>query len=101
MRKEKGAGEILPDADFVLVLSASVTGIKGLSGLEFSGSIRGLKIAPALLAEGKFLISDYTFAKDSLFARINLTGDELEKAVGAIFKMDPSMLPKLNDILFK
>jgi len=27
---------------------------------------------------GKPLLSDYTFAKDALFARINLTGDELE-----------------------
>src|SRR5512147_1994421 len=27
---------------------------------------------------GKNLIADYTFAKDSLFARINLKGDELE-----------------------
>jgi len=33
---------------------------------------------PAVLESGKALISDYTFAKDSLFARINLTGDELE-----------------------
>ncbi len=33
---------------------------------------------PDLLAAGKFLISDYTFAKDSLFARINLHGDELD-----------------------
>ncbi len=33
---------------------------------------------PDLLATGKFLISDYTFAKDSLFARINLQGDELD-----------------------
>lgn len=33
---------------------------------------------PATLAGGKTLISDYTFAKDSLFARINLQGDELE-----------------------
>ena len=32
---------------------------------------------PDLLAAGKSLISDYTFAKDSLFARINLQGDEL------------------------
>ncbi|HTX92852.1 MAG TPA: deoxynucleoside kinase [Anaerolineales bacterium] len=29
-----------------------------------------------ILATGKSLISDYTFAKDSLFARINLKGDE-------------------------
>jgi len=33
---------------------------------------------PELLATGKHLISDYTFDKDSLFARINLGGDELE-----------------------
>ncbi len=32
---------------------------------------------PTILAKGKTLLSDYTFAKDSLFARINLTGDEL------------------------
>jgi len=31
-----------------------------------------------ILASGASLISDYTFAKDSLFARINLKGDELE-----------------------
>ena len=31
-----------------------------------------------VLAPGKTLISDYTFAKDALFARINLRGDELE-----------------------
>ncbi|MCS6909815.1 MAG: deoxynucleoside kinase [Anaerolineales bacterium] len=34
--------------------------------------------APQLLAEHGALIADYTFAKDALFARINLTGDELE-----------------------
>ncbi len=33
---------------------------------------------PQILAAGKNLISDYTFAKDALFARINLSGDELE-----------------------
>lgn len=33
---------------------------------------------PALLSQGKPLISDYTFDKDSLFARINLRGDELD-----------------------
>jgi deoxyguanosine kinase len=32
----------------------------------------------AIVASGKGLISDYTFAKDALFARINLAGDELE-----------------------
>jgi deoxyguanosine kinase len=33
---------------------------------------------PELLQGGQHLISDYTFEKDSLFARINLTGDELD-----------------------
>jgi deoxyguanosine kinase len=33
---------------------------------------------PELLATEKPLISDYTFDKDSLFARINLKGDELD-----------------------
>jgi len=32
----------------------------------------------AIIASGKTLLSDYTFAKDALFARINLAGDELE-----------------------
>ncbi len=36
------------------------------------------RTVPDLLAAGKSLISDYTFAKDTLFARINLKGDELE-----------------------
>jgi len=31
-----------------------------------------------ILEAGKTLLSDYTFAKDSLFARINLKGDELD-----------------------
>jgi deoxyguanosine kinase len=33
---------------------------------------------PEVLSKGLSLISDYTFAKDSLFARINLKGDELD-----------------------
>lgn len=33
---------------------------------------------PAMIADGQHLISDYTFEKDSLFAGINLQGDELE-----------------------
>lgn len=33
---------------------------------------------PKILAEGRNLLSDYTFSKDALFARINLAGDELE-----------------------
>ncbi len=33
---------------------------------------------PEILKRGESLITDYTFAKDALFARINLIGDELE-----------------------
>jgi deoxyguanosine kinase len=33
---------------------------------------------PKAVADGANLISDYTFEKDTLFARINLQGDELE-----------------------
>ncbi len=33
---------------------------------------------PHALADGKPLISDYTFEKDALFARINVQGDELD-----------------------
>ena len=36
------------------------------------------RAVPQILAQGKDLIADYTFAKDALFARINLHGDELE-----------------------
>jgi len=36
------------------------------------------KNIPKLLADGRLLISDYTFEKDALFAGINLHGDELE-----------------------
>ncbi len=33
---------------------------------------------PEIIKRGEPLITDYTFAKDALFARINLSGDELE-----------------------
>jgi deoxyguanosine kinase len=36
------------------------------------------RTVPDMLATGKNLFADYTFAKDALFARINLKGDELD-----------------------
>lgn len=36
------------------------------------------RAVPPILKNGKNLITDYTFAKDALFARINLQGAELE-----------------------
>ncbi len=37
-----------------------------------------LNAVPEILAKGKNLLADYTFAKDALFASINLSGDELD-----------------------
>ena len=45
----------------------------------------------AILEAGKSLLSDYTFAKDSLFARINLKGDEL----GMYFKVHEALAEKI------
>ena len=36
------------------------------------------RAVPGILSSGESLIADYTFEKDSLFARINLQGDELD-----------------------
>jgi deoxyguanosine kinase len=36
------------------------------------------RTVPDMILTGRDLISDYTFAKDALFARINLRGDELD-----------------------
>ena len=36
------------------------------------------RTVPNMLSTGKHLFADYTFAKDALFARINLKGDELD-----------------------
>jgi deoxyguanosine kinase len=36
------------------------------------------RFVPHILSQSKNLITDYTFAKDALFARINLVGDELD-----------------------
>jgi len=58
------------------------------------------RTVPGLLAAGKSLIYDYTFAKDSLFARINLKGDELDmyyKVHEALGEKIPK--PDLNIIL--
>ena len=41
---------------FQLVLSAAVTGIQGMKGIEFSGAIEGVVIDMKLLKEGKFPI---------------------------------------------
>jgi deoxyguanosine kinase len=46
----------------------------------------------ARLGEVKTIISDYTFEKDSLFARINLVGDELDM----YFKVQEALAEKIS-----
>ena len=75
--------------DFVLVLSASVTGIKGISGLQFSGSIQGVRIQPSLLAQGQFPI----IRIDSLGVSVSgkMFGGEITAGlVGGIMRLDSS-----------
>ena len=73
--------------DFVLTLSASVTGLKAVPGLKFSGSIEGVKIKPSLLLEGKFPIID--IASIGVSVEGKLFGGELNAAlIGGILKLD-------------
>jgi len=75
--------------DFVVTLSASVTGIKGIGGLEFSGAIEGVRIDPQLLFEGKFPIVDIA----SLGVQVSgkMFGGEIDAAlIGGIIKLDGS-----------
>jgi hypothetical protein len=75
-----------PD-DFILTLSASVNEIKGLKGLEFSGTIEGVKISPKLLLQGKFPIID--IASIGVSVKGNLFGGEIDAAlIGGILKLD-------------
>ena len=67
-----------PD-DFVITLSASVTGLQGLGGLTFSGLIEGVKTAPSLLLEGKFPITD--IAALGVSASGKMFGGELSAAL--------------------
>ena len=75
--------------DFELILSASVTGIKGVSGLTFSGSIQGVHIKPSLLAQGQFPITQV----DSLGVTVSgkMFGGEIEAGlVGGIMRLNAS-----------
>ncbi len=45
------------------------------------------------LSEGKHIISDYTFDKDALFAKVNLKGDELE----TYFRVQEALKEKIHN----
>jgi deoxyadenosine/deoxycytidine kinase len=53
---------------------------------------------PAALAKGN-LIADYTFAKDALFARLNLAGDELD-TYGLVHRALAERIPSPDLIVF-
>ncbi|MBL8479815.1 MAG: hypothetical protein JNK59_10955, partial [Sterolibacteriaceae bacterium] len=74
-------------ADFVLTLSASVTGIQGMAGIEFSGAIEGVKIDVGKLLAGQFPIIDIASIGVSL--KGNLFGGEITAGlIGGIIKLD-------------
>jgi hypothetical protein len=63
-------------ANFQLILSAAVSGIQGMEGLEFSGAIEGIVIDVGLLLQGKFPVIDIraiavTIAGDLFGGRIS------------------------------
>ncbi|HKI92981.1 MAG TPA: hypothetical protein VJ986_11835, partial [Gaiellaceae bacterium] len=73
--------------NFTLTLSASVTGIKGISGLTFSGEIQGIQIDVGKLLKGEFPIVGI----DSLGVGVhgNVFGGKLDAALlGGILKLD-------------
>ena len=74
-------------ADFVLTLSASVTGLKGVAGLTFDGAIEGVRIDVGALREGKFPIID--IASIGVSIQGNLFGGHIEaQLVGGILKIN-------------
>ena len=54
---------------------------------------------PKILAEGHNLLADYTFAKDALFARINLSGDELTM-YGKVHEALGEKIPKPDLVVY-
>ncbi|MBK8118786.1 MAG: hypothetical protein IPK39_05850 [Sulfuritalea sp.] len=74
-------------ADFVLTLSAAVTGLQGMAGLEFSGAIEGVKIDVGLLLQGKFPIIDIASIGVSLKGKM-FGGEITAGLIGGIIKLD-------------
>ena len=72
---------------FQLILSASVTGIQGMKGLEFAGTIEGVVIDIGLLKQGKFPIID--IASIGVSVEGDLFGGQIKAAlIGGILKLD-------------
>jgi hypothetical protein len=80
--------------DFVLVLSAAVTGIEGLPGATFSGAIEGIKIDVKALVEGRFPILDIASIGVSLEGQM-FGGEVVGSLIGGIVKIgeDDQIVP--------
>ena len=75
--------------NFLLTLSADVTGIKGIDGLEFSGSIQGIQIDIGKLLAGEFPIVG--IASIGVEVKGNLFGGQIDaELIGGIVKLDAS-----------
>jgi len=75
--------------DFTFILSASVSGLPAVAGLEFSGSIEGLRINPGLLLKGKFPVID--IASIGVSVKGALFGGEINAGlIGGILKIAES-----------
>ena len=73
--------------DFLLTLSASVSGIQGMAGIEFSGTIDGIKIDVGKLLAGKFPIVD--IASIGVTLKGDLFGGQINAGlIGGILKLD-------------
>ncbi len=80
--------------NFLLTLSASVTGIKGIDGLEFSGSIQGIQIDIGKLLAGQFPIVG--IGSIGVEVKGNMFGGQIDaELIGGIVKLDASgnMIP--------
>ena len=75
--------------DFSIILSAELTEIKGIKGLEFSGAIRGIKISPQLLLEGKNPIVDIESIGVGVEGKM-FGGEVAGALIGGILKLDSS-----------
>ena len=73
--------------NFLLTLSASVTGIQGIDGLEFSGSIQGIQIDVGKLLQGEFPIVG--ISSIGVEVKGNMFGGQIDAAlIGGILKID-------------
>ena len=78
--------------NFVLILSASVTGLQGIAGLTFSGTIEGIQIDVGKLLKGEFPI----IGIDAFGVQVagDMFGGKIEaQLVGGILKLDAAGNP--------